>query len=102
MPVETSADRLIMLNDFGVNVTYTVQNGSPVTIKGIFDNQFIEVDSGGSVGFAVQEPRLHCRTEDVPNATEGDTFVVSGVTYLSRVVQDDGTGMTLMQLERQS
>lgn len=98
--VETSADRLAMLNDFGVNVTYTRDRIS-TTIKCIFDNQFIEVDAGGSVGFAVQEPRLHCRTEDVPNATEGDTFVVSGVTYLSRVVQDDGTGMTLIQLERQ-
>ena len=37
----------------------------------------------------------------VESATDGDTFVVSGVTYLSRVVQDDGTGMTFIVLEKQ-
>jgi hypothetical protein len=101
MAVETAADRLVMLTDFGQSVTYTVQGGSPATITAIFDNQFIEVDSGGTVGFAIQQPKLTCRTSDVVNCTEGDTFVVSGVTYLSRVVQDDGTGMTEIVLEKQ-
>jgi hypothetical protein len=101
MAVETAADRLVMLTDFGQSVTYTVQGGSPATITAIFDNQFIEVDSGGTVGFAIQQPKLTCRTADVVNCTEGDTFVVSGVTYLSRVVQDDGTGMTEIVLEKQ-
>jgi hypothetical protein len=101
MAVETAADRLVMLTDFGQSVTYTVQGGSPATITAIFDNQFIEVDSGGTVGFAIQQAKLTCRTADVVNCTEGDTFVVSGVTYLSRVVQDDGTGMTEIVLEKQ-
>ena len=101
MMVETSADRLILLADFGQNVTYTVQGGSAATIRAIFDNQFIQVDSGGSVGFAIQQPKLTCRTEDVPNCTEGDSFVVSGATYISRIVQDDGTGMTEIVLEKQ-
>jgi hypothetical protein len=101
MAVETAADRLVMLTDFGQSVTYTIQGGSPATITAIFDNQFIEVDSGGTVGFAIQQPKLTCRTSDVVNCTEGDTFVVSGVTYLSRVVQDDGTGMTEIVLEKQ-
>ena len=101
MMVETSADRLILLADFGQNVTYTVQGGSAATIRAIFDNQFIQVDSGGSVGFAIQQAKLTCRTEDVPNCTEGDSFVVSGATYISRIVQDDGTGMTEIVLEKQ-
>ena len=101
MPVETAADRAAMLADFGVSITYTVQGGSAATITGIFDNQYVEVDSGGEVGFAVQQPRLTVRTADVPNCTEGDTFVVNSVTYLSRIVQDDGTGITLIALEKQ-
>jgi hypothetical protein len=101
MAVETDIERAIMLADFGQNVTYTVQGGSAATIKAIFDNQFIEVDSGGSVGFAIQQPKLTCRTSDVVNCTEGDTFVISGTTYLSRIVQDDGTGMTEIVLEKQ-
>ena len=101
MAVESAADRLAMLTDFGQTVTYTVQGGSAATITAIFDNQFVEVDAGGSVGVAYQQPRLMCRTSDVVNATEGDTFVVSGTTYLSRIVQDDGTGMTMIVLEKQ-
>lgn len=101
MPVESAADRLAMLVDFGQSVTYTRQGGSPATITGIFDNDYAEVDAGGMVGFAMQQPRLVVRTSDVSLASEGDTFVISGVTYLSRVVQDDGTGMTFIVLERQ-
>jgi hypothetical protein len=99
--VETAADRLAMLADFGQSITYTVQGGSAATITGIFDNDYAEVDGGGMVGFAMQQPRLMVRTSDVASATEGDTFVISGTTYLSRVVQDDGTGMTFIVLEKQ-
>lgn len=101
MAVESAADRLAMLVDFGQPVTYTVQGGSAVTITGIFDAQFVEVDAGGNVGIAYQQPRLMVRTSDVASATEGDSFVISDVTYLSRVVQDDGTGMTMIVLEKQ-
>ncbi len=101
MAVESAADRLAMLADFGQSITYTVQGGSAVTITGIFDNDYAEVDAGGMVGFAMQQPRIVVRTSDVASATEGDTFVISGVTYLSRVVQDDGTGMTFIVLEKQ-
>lgn len=101
MAVESAADRLALLTDFGQEVTYTVQGGSAVSITGIFDNDYSEIDSGGMVGFAMQQPRLTVRTSDVQNCTEGDTFVISGTTYLSRVVQDDGTGITVVVLERQ-
>lgn len=101
MAVESAADRLALLTDFGQTVTYTVQGGSAVSITGIFDNDYSEIDAGGMVGFAMQQPRLTVRTSDVQNCTEGDTFVISGVTYYSRVVQDDGTGITVVVLERQ-
>jgi hypothetical protein len=100
MPVETADDRLIMLTDFGQSVSYT-HNKLTTTITAIFDNQFVEVDSGGEVGFAIQQPRLTCRTSDVSECVEGDSFVISGTTYLSRIVQDDGTGMTMIVLEKQ-
>lgn len=99
--VETAADRLAMLVDFGQSITYTRQGGSAAKITGIFDAQFVEVDAGGNVGVAYQQPRLMVRTSDVINCTEGDTFIISDVTYLSRIVQDDGTGMTMIVLEKQ-
>lgn len=101
MPVETAADRAIFvdIDDFGTAASYTVQGGTAVTINGIFDNEFIEVDAGGNVGVAVQQPRFLCRTSDVSSATEGDAITINSVNYLIRIVQDDGTGMTTLILE---
>ncbi len=98
MAVETADDRAIFIgvDDFGVAATY-----SGGTINGIFDNDFIEVEAGGGVGFALQQPRFLCRTADVINAAEGDAITISGISYIMRIVQDDGTGMTTLVLEKQ-
>ncbi len=102
MAVESAADRLIFLDvdDFGTTASYTVQGGSPVNIIGIFDNEFIEVDSGGTVGVAIQQPRFLCRTSDVSSAAESDAKTIIAVPYTIRIVQDDGTGMTTLVLEK--
>ena len=98
MAVETADDRAIFIgvDDFGVAATY-----SGGTINGIFDNDFVEVDAGGGVGFALQQPRFGCRTADVSTAAEGDTITINAVDYTMRIVQDDGTGMTTLVLEKQ-
>ena len=102
MPVESVADRLLFLDvdDFGTTASYTIQGGSAVNVIGIFDNEFIEVDAGGTVGVAIQQPRFLCRTDDVPSATEGDAITILTVNYTIRIVQDDGTGMTTFVLEK--
>lgn len=100
MPVETAADRAVFIsaNDFGVSVYPT--KGNIISFQGIFDNDFVEVDAGG-VPFAMQQPRLLARTEDVATFAEGDDFKINGATYRVRVRQDDGTGMTNLVLEKQ-
>tara|TARA_R100000278_G_scaffold113608_1_gene91805 strand:- start:3221 stop:3532 length:312 start_codon:yes stop_codon:yes gene_type:complete len=102
MAVESASDRAIFVDvdDFGSAGTYTPSGGSASTINGIFDNDFIEVDAGGAVAVALQQPRFHCRTADVSSAAEGDALVVGGVNYTIRIVQDDGTGMTMLVLEK--
>jgi hypothetical protein len=102
MAVESATDRAIFVgvDDFGVAATYTPSGGASSTVNGIFDNDFIEVDAGGGVGVALQQPRFHCRTADVSSASEGDALVVSGVNYTIRIVQDDGTGMTMLVMEK--
>jgi len=102
MAVESDADRAIFLSadDFGVSVTFT-RGATVTTIQGIFDNDFIEVDAGGGVPFAMQQPRFLARTLDVANAVEDDTLAISGTTYKIKVVQHDGTGMTNLILEKQ-
>lgn len=102
MPVESAADRLLFLDvdDFGTTASYTIQGGSAVNVIGIFDNEFIEINAGGTVGVAIQQPRFLCRTDDVSSATEGDAITILTVNYTIRIVQDDGTGMTTFVLEK--
>jgi hypothetical protein len=102
MAVESANDRAIFLsaNDFGTSVTFT-RGATVTTISGIFDNDFIEVDAGGGVPFAMQQPRFLARTADVASAVEDDTLLISGTTYKIKVVQHDGTGMTNLILEKQ-
>ena len=70
MAVESATDRAVFvdIDDFGSAATYTPSGGSASTVNGIFDNDFIEVDAGGGVGVALQQPRFHCRTADVSSA----------------------------------
>lgn len=101
MAVETADDRAVFVSvdDFGVAATYTPAGGVASTVNGIFDNEYIAVEAGGEVAVALQEPRFHCRTADVASAAEGDAIVINAVNYTIRIVQPDGTGMTMLVLE---
>lgn len=103
MAVETAVEREIFVNvdDFGVSATITPVGGQASVVSGIFDNDFIEVDTGGNVGFALLQPRFLCRTANVSSVTEDATLVTGGVTYKVKVVKPDGTGMTELILEKQ-
>lgn len=103
MAVETAVERAIFVstNDFGVSATITPVGGQAATVSGIFDNDYIEVDTGGNVGFALLQPRFLCQTSSVSTVTEDATVVISAVTYKVKVAKQDGTGMTELILEKQ-
>ena len=102
MAVETASDlaAFISTNDFGVSASYTVAGGSAATISGIFDNNIIEVEAGGGVPIAVRQPRFLCRTADVASAADGDAITINSTAYTIRMVDEDGTGMTQLILEK--
>jgi hypothetical protein len=105
MTVETLADRRILINDFGMEVSYIPVSGGRKTFKGIFDNEHSLEEIGGSVAFSVVQPRLTCVTADVKDVVEGDviSFLVDNLRteYVVRVAMPDGTGITELQLEKQ-
>lgn len=106
MAVESAADRATFLSadDFGVTATFTHSGGSATAVIGIFDNDYLDLEVEGEVGIASRSPRFVCRTSDLDDAggaNDGDSLVVSGVTYKVRIVKPDGTGMTEMKLEKQ-
>ena len=87
---------ILDVDDFAVAVTY---DGG--TINGIFDNETVPVDAGGFVSVHEEQPRLTCRTTDVPSISQDQTMVINVVTYKVKAWIHDGTGVTTVQLERQ-
>ena len=101
MAVESATARAVFFDpdDFGTASTYTPSGGSPSTVNGIFDNEYYAADAGGTVEFAITQPRFVCRTADVSAAAEGDAITIDSVNYLVKVVENDGTGVTTLVLE---
>ncbi|PTR17498.1 hypothetical protein C8R31_101662 [Nitrosospira sp. Nsp2] len=78
-------------DEFADAVTY---NGAP--LAGIFDNAYFE-----GQGIQGSQPVFTCPTADVASARHGDLLVRAGVTYKVVGVEPDGTGITLLRLEKQ-
>ena len=104
MPLPLSDDLTDILNieEFATTVAYQRKDAlGDSTIYGIFDNETVPVDTGGFVPVHEEQPRLTCRTADVPNIAETDVMIINSVTYKVRAWVHDGTGVTTVQLERQ-
>jgi len=87
---------MLDVEDFATAVTY---DGG--TINGIFDNETVPVDAGGFVPVHQEQPRLTCRTSDIPSIAQDQVMVIGGVSYDVKAWIHDGTGVTVVQLERQ-
>lgn len=96
LPIADDLDAILNVEEFAVSATY---QGS--TIRGIFDNETVPVDTGGYVQVHQEQPRFTCRTQDLTSLAEDNTLVVSGVTYDIKAWVHDGTGVTVLQLEKQ-
>jgi len=101
--IETEVERAIFFDrdGFGSSATYTPSGGAATLVDGIFEDDYDQIDAGGTIGFAASSPTFQCSTADVSGAAEGDALTVGGVNYIIRVVMDDGTGITMLQLEAQ-
>ena len=95
LPLNDDLTSILLVDDFAVAVTY---DGG--TIYGIFDNETVPVDAGGYVQVHQEQPRLTCRTADVPSIAEDQQMVINAVTYDIKAWVHDGTGVTTVQLEK--
>lgn len=95
MPFTEDLKSFLSTKDFAVSAIY---NG--VSVDVIFDSVYFE-ESTGLVGFQGSAPMATALTSDVPNAAHGDTLVISSVTYKVVGVEPDGTGITVLRLEKQ-
>lgn len=95
LPLNDDLTSILDVDEFAVAVTY---DGG--TIYGIFDNETVPVDAGGYVQVHQEQPRLTCRTADLPSIAEDNQMVINTVTYDIKAWVHDGTGVTTVQLEK--
>ena len=99
MTVETDEERGAMLEDFGLEATYTPNGGSPVLIPVIFDKEYIGVDATGEVVVESRNPKAIALSRDVTDADHEATLEIDSVVYNVVGVHPDGQGMTELILE---
>lgn len=101
LPIADDLATILNVDEFATAVTYRRKGAmGDSTINGIFDNETVPVETGGFVPVHEEQPRFTCRTSDVPNIVETDELVISGSVYTIRAWVHDGTGVTVLQLER--
>lgn len=100
LPISDDLAAILNVDEFAVSATYTPTGGAAVTINGILDNETVPVETGGYVAVHEEQPRFTCRTQDLTGLVEGSSLVVSGVSYSIRAWVHDGTGVTILQLEK--
>jgi hypothetical protein len=69
-----------------------------VAVSAIFDNEYAAADAG--LGIASTRPALTIATTSVPASPVGKAAVVNGTTYTIAEHQPDGTGVSVLLLER--
>jgi hypothetical protein len=79
--------------DFAVDATVNGQ-----AVRGIFDNGFALGSVG--IGMAGTQPTLRLRTADVAADPVGQAVSVNAVAYTVAAHEPDGTGMSMLMLER--
>lgn len=70
-----------------------------VVVRGIFDNGYTRGDVG-TINMAGTQPMLTLATADVPANPVGKPCVVGATSYVVGAHEPDGTGMSVLMLER--
>lgn len=78
--------------DFGVDATLGGQ-----TVRGVFDNNYTDAGALGAYG---TQPVFTCATASLAAVAVGDAATVQAVGYTIVGIEPDGTGVSLVRLER--
>lgn len=95
IPYLSDLEYLISADDFAVTATY-----GAASIIGVFDNETVPLDAGGTALVHQQQPRFTCQTSDVSGVASGQTITIDAVTYNIVAWTHDGTGVTELHLEK--
>ena len=87
-----AADMPVFFSDFGVAAT--LDGGA---VRGVFDSEYMQAFDG----MAGTTSMFRLPSTSAASATTSSVLVVGAASYRVRSVQPDGTGVTVLMLERQ-
>lgn len=87
---------LLRTTDFAVTAVY---DGTIIT--GIFDDEDVDAQMADGTIRIVSNCTFTGRSDDFSGIAEGDTIVISSITYVIRSWRDDGTGEIELMMEKQ-
>ena len=96
-----AADRAAQVHLGGVPVVYQPEDGDPVTVQGLFDEQYLLL-GGGEAGVEQAGPAVFLLLEDLATDPEAEdaTLTINGRDYHVRERQPDGVGGIRLLLYR--
>lgn len=106
MAIDFNADLASIFNpdELGVTATFEVMMRgaplSPLSVNGIFDDDYYEITDGNGVVESSQ-PAFTCRTIDVADVKHGDALTINGNKYLVVGNKPNAFGSTVLPLEAQ-
>lgn len=101
MAFSDMTDRVLktVTKTLGKSIEYQPASGSPVTLNGVFSEQFTQEDPGTGLIVSTQQPNVLIRRGDLSADPERDDQVeISGTTYNITDAQEDGEGGILLLL----
>lgn len=86
---------------FGEDVLYVPKVGTPLNIRGIFDNQFEQIDPDTEIVISSNQPTLGIKLNDLPlPPAKGDKVFVRDIEYRIVDSQEDGVAGSLLFLHK--
>lgn len=97
-PAWENLDAFLSTDEFATSADLQLQDGTTRTIRGIYDEPFLNAELG-EYDLDTTRPRLLCKAADVVGVARGDVLVINGQTLdIMTAPQADGTGMATLDL----
>jgi hypothetical protein len=107
MTIDSASNAFFNNNDWAINVTWTVAATSDkFIVNGIFDKQYYSAPDDFGVAVSSNSPTFTMKTSDIPTGAKvNDSLLIPvnnvDVTYKVKVIERDGTGVSLLELQKQ-
>ncbi len=107
MTIDSASNAFFNVNDWAIQVTWTVAATSDkYVVTGVFDKTYFSAPDDFGIAVSSNSPSFTMKTSDIPTGAKvDDTLLIPvndvDVNYKVKVIERDGTGVSLLQLQKQ-